>query len=179
MIKHQDQRVGIFVDVQNMYHSARNLYSSHVNFGKILEEAVAGRKLIRAIAYVIKAQNPEEEKFFGALEKQGFEVKMKELQVFWGGLKKADWDVGIVIDSIKLSSILDVIILVTGDGDFVPLVEYLQYHGRQIEIIAFGETTSSRLKEKADEFMDLSKNKRKFLIAARTQSVKRKASNNN
>ena len=70
MIKHPDQRVGVFVDVQNMYHSAKNLYKAKVNFGKILEIAVSGRKLIRAIAYVIRSQSKEEEGFFEALELQ-------------------------------------------------------------------------------------------------------------
>ena len=80
MFKHKDQRIGVFVDVQNMYYSSRNLYEKHVNFGKILESAVKGRQLIRAISYVIKADNQEEQKFFGALDKLGFEVRQKDLQ---------------------------------------------------------------------------------------------------
>jgi len=164
MIKHKEQRVGVFVDVQNLYYSAKNLYKAKVNFAKILERAVSDRKLIRAVAYVIKAQNPEEQKFFEALDKQGFEVKMKDLQVFFGGLKKGDWDIGIVMDIIKLSNKLDVVILVTGDGDFVPLIEYLKNHGQYVEVMAFGESASSRLKEQADEFFDFSSDKRKYLL---------------
>ncbi len=172
MIKHPDQRVGVFVDVQNMYHSAKNLYKAKVNFGKILEIAVSGRKLIRAIAYVIRSQSKEEEGFFEALDKQGFEIKLKDLQIFYGGMKKGDWDVGMAVDAITLAPSLDVIVLVTGDGDFVPLVKYLQYHGKQVEIIAFGQTTSSKLRETADTFTDLSENKRKFLI--KESPIKRK-----
>lgn len=167
MIKHKEQRVGVFVDVQNLYYSAKNLYQAKVNFAKILEIAVSGRKLIRAIAYVIRAQNPEEQRFFEALDKQGFEVKMKDLQIFFGGMKKGDWDIGIVMDIIKLSSKLDVVVLVTGDGDFVPLVEYLSNHGQFVEVMAFGESASAKLKEEANEFIDLSKDKNKFLLKSK------------
>ncbi|MFH1712863.1 MAG: NYN domain-containing protein [Candidatus Jacksonbacteria bacterium] len=164
MIKHPDQRVGVFVDVQNMYYSAKNLYDRHVNFASILKEAVAGRKLIRATAYTIKAQLPEENNFFEALKMQGFEIKSKELQVFPGGVKKGDWDVGIAVDAIKLSRQLDVVVLVTGDGDYLPLVEFLQYHGLLVEIIAFKKTASSKLIERADDYIDLSLNIRRFLM---------------
>ena len=167
MHKHKDQRVGVFVDVQNMYYSAKNLYNSYVNFGKVLEVAVAGRKLIRAAAYVVEAGLPEEPSFFKALQDQGFRTESKELQIFAGGHKKADWDVGISVDAIKMSKQLDVVILVTGDGDFIPLVEYLQYHGVLVEVIAFEKTSSSKLKGKVDDFIDLSSDMKKFLIKAR------------
>jgi len=163
MIKHKDQRVGVLVDVSNMYHSAKNLFGKRVNFKEILKEAVAGRKLIRAIAYVIRTETEEEMPFFEALSQQGFEVKMKDLQIFAGGAKKADWDVGITVDAIKLTDKLDVVILVTGDGDYLPLVSYMQNtKGCLVEIMAFRQTASSKLIEEADDFIDLSENK-KFL----------------
>ncbi|MFH1867135.1 MAG: NYN domain-containing protein [Patescibacteria group bacterium] len=164
MLQHKDQRVGVFVDVQNMYYSGRNLYNTKVNFGAILSLSVATRKLIRAIAYVVRAEAPEETKFFEALDKQGFELKMKDLQVFWGGAKKGDWDVGLAIDAISMAPKLDVIVLVTGDGDYVPLVQYLQFLGQRVEVVAFGKTTSAKLVEAADDFFDLSTNPRKFLL---------------
>ncbi|MFA4818300.1 MAG: NYN domain-containing protein [Patescibacteria group bacterium] len=164
MLKHKDQRVGVFIDVQNMYYSARNLYGARVNFGNILEQAVSGRKLIRAIAYVIKAEAPEEVKFFEALDKQGFELKMKDLQVFVGGAKKGDWDVGVAIDAISMAPKLDVIVLVTGDGDFVPLVQFLQFLGQRVEVIAFGDTASAKLIEQADDFFDLATQPNKYLF---------------
>lgn len=164
MIKHKEQRVGVLVDVSNMYHSAKNLYKRRVNFKEILKEAVAGRKLIRATAYAVKTESGEEEHFFEALSQQGFEVKMKDLQIFAGGAKKADWDVGIAVDAIKLADKLDVIVLVTGDGDYLPLVNYLQNtKGCLIEIIAFKQTTSNKLIEEADDFTDLSGDRR-FLL---------------
>ncbi len=164
-MRHPDQRVGVFIDVANLYHSAKNLFGARVNFGKLLEAAVADRKLIRAIAYAIRSQtSPDEDKFFEALKTQGFEVQMKDLQVFAGGAKKGDWDIGMAMDMIRMSSKLDVIVLVTGDGDFVPLVEYLQNHGQFVEVMAFGESGSAKLKEEADEFIDLSADKRRYLI---------------
>src|SRR3989338_5640146 len=170
MIKHKEQRVGVFVDAANMYHSAKNLFGARVNFTEVLKAAVNDRRLIRAIAYVIKSHSAEEQSFFEALDKGGFEVKTKDLQVFAGGTKKADWDVGITIDVISLASKLDVVVLVTGDGDFIPLVEYLQFQGQLVEVVAFGETTSIRLKEAADDVIDLSANKRQFLINQRKPS---------
>lgn len=164
IIKHKEQRVGIFIDVQNMYHSAKNLYNSRVNFKEVLNTAVAGRKLVRAIAYVIKTESGEEQPFFEALTHLGIETKIKDLQIFFGGLKKADWDVGITIDAIRMASSLDVIVLISGDGDFLPLVEYLKNQGRQVEIIAFGKSASSKIIEDADDFIDLSKNTKKYLI---------------
>jgi len=164
MIKHKEQRVGVLVDVSNMYHSAKNLYHKRVNFKEVLKEAVAGRKLIRAIAYVVRTEQGEETPFFEALDKQGFEVNMKDLQIFAGGAKKGDWDVGITVDAIKLSQNLDVIILITGDGDYVPLVKYLKENkGCLVEVMAFGRTASSALVEESDSFIDLSDDK-KFLL---------------
>ncbi len=165
MARFKEQRVGVLVDIQNLYYSARVLHSKKVNFKNVLQEAVSGRKLIRAIAYGIKTTEGLEEKFFEALEKQGFEVKTKDLQIFPGGQKKGDWDVGITVDAIKLSKSLDVLVLVSGDGDYIPVVEYIQNTtGCIVEVMAFIESASGKLIEKADEFINLSKNKRKFLI---------------
>ncbi|MBI5134999.1 NYN domain-containing protein [Candidatus Uhrbacteria bacterium] len=168
MFKHPEQRVGVFVDVGNMYHSAKNLHNAKVNFKEVLKAAVSDRKLVRAIAYVINSKAQEEQKFFEALDNQGFEVRMKDLQVFLGGNKKGDWDAGMVVDVIKLAPKLDVVVLVTGDGDFAPLVEYLQAHGTLVEAIGFRETTSARLIETADDYTDLSDpnngGRRRFLL---------------
>lgn len=164
MIKHPEQRVGVFVDIQNMYYSAKNIYNSKVNFGEILQTGIAGRKLIRAIAYVVRAEAPEEQSFFDALSKQGFEIKMKDLQVFFGGQKKGDWDVGVAIDTIRIANKLDVVVLVSGDGDFIPLVEYLKFIGQQVEVIAYSKSASSKLMEIADDFTDLCSNEDKYLI---------------
>jgi len=165
IIKHKDQRVAVLVDVQNMYHSAKNIFGARVNFKEVLRAAVGSRKLIRAVAYVINTETPEEKSFFEALSKSGLEVKMKDLQIFPGGMKKGDWDVGIAIDAIKFSSLVDAIVIVGGDGDFIPLVEYLKLNkGIQTEVIAFKKSASAKLQEVVDDFIDLEKDKNKYLI---------------
>lgn len=165
MSKNKEQRVGVLVDVQNLYYTAKVLYKKKVNFKNILAEGIGNRKFIRAIAYGVTTEEGLEEKFFEALEKHGFEMKTKDLQIFAGGSKKADWDVGITVDAIKMSKSLDVIVLVSGDGDYVPMIEYVQNTtGCRVEVIAFQKSTSAKLIEAADEFTDLSENKRKFLI---------------
>jgi uncharacterized LabA/DUF88 family protein len=165
VIKHNNQRVGIFIDTQNLYHSAKNLYHSKVNFGKVIEEALAGRSLIRAIAYVITTEGGDEKGFFEALSKMGIETKTKDLQIFAGGSKKADWDVGLAVDAIKMAPKLDAIILLTGDGDFVPLVEYLKTNeGCQVEVVSFGKSTSAKLIEASDDFTDLDQTPKKYLL---------------
>lgn len=165
MAKFLEQRVGVLVDIQNLYYSAKVLYGKKVNFKKVLEEAVAGRKLIRAIAYGIKTLEGQEEKFFDALGKQGFEVKTKDLQIFPGGQKKGDWDVGIAVDAIKMSKTLDAVVLISGDGDYIPVVKYVQNTtGCRVEGMAFLESTSNKLVEELDDFTNLSEGKKKFLI---------------
>ena len=164
VIKNKEQRVGVFIDTQNLYHSARNLYKARVNFGAVLKEAVAGRKLVRAVAYVITSETGEEKNFFEALGKLGIETKTKDLQVFYGGFKKGDWDVGLAVDAIKFASKLDAVVLVAGDGDYVPMVEYIQNLGTQVEAISFGKSTSGKLRDAVDDFIDLSLNPKKYLI---------------
>ncbi|MSR73223.1 NYN domain-containing protein [Candidatus Parcubacteria bacterium] len=165
VIKHKNQRVGIFIDTQNLYHSAKNLYKARVNFGQVVKDALAGRQLIRAVAYVITTESGEEKSFFEALGKVGIETKTKNLQIFSGGAKKADWDVGLAVDAIQLAPKLDTVVIVSGDGDFIPLLEYLRINeGCQVEVVAFGKSSSSKLIETADDFIDLDDNPRKYLM---------------
>ncbi len=168
VIKHSAQRVGVFIDTQNLYHSAKHLYKTRVNFANVLEEAVGNRILVRAIAYVISTESGEEKGFFDALTKIGIETKVKDLQIFADGAKKADWDVGLAIDAVKMSPKLDTIIIASGDGDYVPLIEYLDMNeGCQVEVISFGKSSSAKLKEAAHAFTDMCEDPRKFLIGYR------------
>lgn len=195
--RYSNQRVGIFVDVQNLYHSAKNLHHGRVNYAELMKHLVGDRQLIRALAYVVKSEGVEpqhaaherggerdrnarmsgrgtrgtsaanaladdgaelssEAAFFEALEKAGLELRMKDLQIYAGGMKKADWDVGMAVDAIRMSSFLDVIILVTGDGDFLPLVDYLKWGaGRLVEVAAFRRSASSKIQEAADRFINI------------------------
>ena len=164
MLTNKTQRVGLFVDVQNMYYSAKNLYSKKVNFGELMQIGANNRSLVRAIAYVIRADVEPESNFFEALQKQGYEVKAKDLQVFFGGAKKGDWDVGIAMDVMRTAAKLDTIVLVSGDGDFKDLLEHVKSLGCRAEVIAFGKTASSRLIEEADRYVDLDNIKERVLI---------------
>ena len=163
-LKHPEQRVGVFIDGQNMYYSAKNLYNKKVNFGNIVTEAVAGRKLIRSIAYVVRTESKDEQPFFEALYNLGIETREKDLQIFSSGMKKADWDVGLAVDAIRLAPSLDAVVIVSGDGDYIPLVEYLQSTGKQVEALAFGGTSSGKLIESLDDFIDLGQDLEKYLI---------------
>lgn len=178
LIPNKEQRVGIFIDIQNLYHSAKNLYGGRVNYGELIKHLVGDRRLVRALAYVVKS-DPEtgEDSFFEALEKAGIELRVKDIQVFASGVKKADWDVGMAVDAIRMASALDVVILVSGDGDFLPLVNYLQSGlGKGVEVAAFGRTSSARLKETADRFIDLDNTPRMvFKTLKKTNQVRRRS----
>ena len=177
IIKHPEQRVGVFIDTQNLYHSAKNIYHARVNFGNVLKDSLAGRRLVRARAYAVTTESGEEKAFFEALGKVGIEMRLKDLQVFAGGAKKADWDVGLAVDAITASPKLDTVIIFTGDGDFVPLVQYLQMHaGCQVEVVSFGRSTSLKLKESADDFLDLDEEPKRYLISYRGPSMRRSTS---
>ncbi len=164
-LKHKEQRVAVFVDVQNMYYSAKNLFQAKVDFGAILNDSLAGRKLIRAFAYVIKADVGAEAEFFEALSKRGYEVREKVLQTFYDGSKKGDWDVGLCMDVIRMLNKIDVLILASGDGDYVELLEYAQSQGVRTEVVAFGKSASSKLFDTADDAIDMCENPKKFLIS--------------
>ncbi len=156
IVKNPDQRVAILVDVQNLYYSAKNLYHTKVNYKNLLSLLLHKRVLVRAIAYVINADEEKENEFFEAINNAGFEVKEKKLQVFYGGAKKGDWDIGIAMDAIRLGNKVDSIILVSGDGDFRPVVNYLQQStGCLVEVAAFKRAANSELIAMADDFINI------------------------
>jgi uncharacterized LabA/DUF88 family protein len=166
MIKRPSQRVAVLIDAQNMYHSAKHLYDAKLNFPAVVRAAVEGRQLIRAIAYVAKSKTGDEMAFFEALVEGGIELRVKDVLEFSSGMKKADWDVGMTIDAVKLAEKVDALILMTGDGDFVPCVEYLQARGVVVEVIAFAKSSSSELKGACDMFYDIAEEADQFLLRA-------------
>jgi uncharacterized LabA/DUF88 family protein len=175
---YRDQRVCVLVDVQNLYYSGKNLYNAKVNFDEIMKTALRGRKLVRAICYAIKADMKDEGNFHEALEKIGFEVKTKDLLIFHGGHKKGDWDVGIAMDAVRAAEKADTIVVVSGDGDFKELYEYVRGKGCRVEVIAFGRTASSSVKEYVDLFIDIDKDK-KYLIPLKGYRPMMNNNNNN
>jgi uncharacterized LabA/DUF88 family protein len=161
------QRVAVLIDTQNMYHSAKHIHGARLAFGKIVDAVANGRPIVRTLAYVAKSKTGEEQAFFDALQEAGIELRCKDVQEFASGEKKADWDVGIAVDAIKLAEKVDAIVLMTGDGDFVPLVQYLKEHGIYVEAAAFGESTNAGLRASVDRFFDISTEGREFLMGSR------------
>jgi len=161
---HPGQRVAVLADAQNLYHTAQSAYSRNIDYSALLEKAVQDRELTRAIAYVIRADAPEEESFFEALEDIGFETKIKDLKTFADGSKKADWDVGMSLDAVTLANHVDTVVLCTGDGDFSRLCSHLRHEGVRVEVMAFETATSEDLIAEADTFMDLSDREETFLL---------------
>jgi uncharacterized LabA/DUF88 family protein len=161
---HGNQRVAVLADSQNLYHTAHSLHSRNIDYTALLEEAVHDRELVRAIAYVIRADSPEEESFFEALRDIGFETKIKEIKTYGDGSKKADWDVGISLDAVTLADHVDTLVLCSGDGDFSRLCSHLRHEGVRIEVFGFAESTAAELVEAADSFVDMGENSERFLL---------------
>ena len=147
----KSQRVAILVDVQNMYYSARKIYGSKLSFQKLLPTLLNNRRLVRAIAYVVEKEGADQEKFYEVLRRTGFEIKRRDLIVRSDGSRKGDWDMGIAIDAISMAEKVDVVVLVTGDGDFVALVNMLKSRGVRVEVASFRESTSESLMYAANE----------------------------
>ncbi|MFB6138440.1 MAG: NYN domain-containing protein [Halobacteriaceae archaeon] len=161
---HPGQRVAVLADSQNLYHTAQSLHSRNVDYSALLDKAVQRRELVRAIAYVIRADGPEEESFFEALEDIGYETRVKDIQTFADGSKKADWDVGMSLDAVTLASRVDTVVLCTGDGDFARLCTHLRHEGVRTEVLGFGSSTAEALVEAADAFVDMGERVETFLL---------------
>lgn len=161
---HPDQRVAVLADAQNLYHSAHSLHSRNVDYGALLEKAVQDRRLVRAIAYVVRAESPDEASFFEALTEIGFETKIKDIKTYSDGSKKADWDVGMSLDAVTLADHVDTVVLCTGDGDFSRLCSHLRHEGVRVEVMAFGASTADELVESADAMVDLAERPETFLL---------------
>ncbi|ELZ26690.1 hypothetical protein C474_18655 [Halogeometricum pallidum JCM 14848] len=161
---HPGQRVAVLADAQNLYHSAQSLYSRNIDYSSLLDKSVADRNLTRAIAYVVRADSPDEETFFDALVDIGFETKIRDIKTFGDGSKKADWDVGMSLDAVTLANHVDTVVLCTGDGDFSRLCSHLRHEGVRVEVIAFKESTADELVEAADNFINMSDRQDTFLL---------------
>lgn len=149
------QRIGIFVDVQNIFYSAKNIFHSKVNFKKLMDMIVGERNMIRAIAYIVLHGDIDQGGFLEVLTRMGYEIKTKELKIRPDGTAKGDWDMGIAIDSIAIADKVDTIVLVSGDGDFAPLVEMLKARGCRVEIVAFERSAARELIEAASIFIPI------------------------
>lgn len=164
------QRVGVFVDVQNMFYSAYDSYGGRLNYRKLLETIARQRCVIRAIAYVIRSET-DQGSFLSMLREVGFEVKTKEPRLRNDGSRRGHWDIGIAIDTLLLAPKLDVVALVTGDGDFTELARTLVSLGLRVEVYGFDRNTSRELKDTATEFYPI---REELILKETTESSEQK-----
>jgi uncharacterized LabA/DUF88 family protein len=161
---HPAQRVAVLADSQNLYHAAHSSYSRNVDYTQLLEDAVDDRELVRAIAYVIRADSPSEEEFFDALREIGFETKIKDIKTFADGSQKANWDLGMCLDAVTLAGKIDTFVLCSGDGDFARLCTHLRHEGVRTEVFGFGDSMAEELVEAADSVNDMSEDADRYLL---------------
>ena len=146
------QRVGVFVDVQNVYYSAKHQFRGKLHFAKLLETIVRERQLVRAISYIVQTPDIDQSNFIAMLLQNGYEVRAKALRLRADGTAKGDWDMGIAIDTMAMAERLDVVALVSGDGDFTDLVNMLKAKGLRVEVYSFPYSTAEELRTASTEF---------------------------
>ncbi|MGH9868931.1 MAG: NYN domain-containing protein [Candidatus Polarisedimenticolia bacterium] len=156
----EPERVGLFVDVQNMYYAARQL-NARLDFGALMNATTRGRRLIRAMAYVVQNRDIDQSGFLAMLQQKNYEVRRKDLKIRSDGSSKGDWDMEMALDILKMAGSLDVVVLVTGDGDFASLVTQIRTLGPQVEVYSFPGSTAKELVEAADRHVALDES---FLI---------------
>ncbi len=152
------EKIALFVDSQNLYYSARMGYAAKVNYEKLLRLITGNRNLVKAYAYIVQPPDGDVRPFATSLEHIGYIVKTKDVRTRANGSAKANWDMGIALDILGMLDAVDTIVLASGDGDFVPLVDFIKLKNKRVEIFAFPENTAYDLKEKADRFEPLSEN---------------------
>jgi len=154
-------RIGLFIDTQNLYHSARDLADRTVNFETLLNVAQKDRELVHAVAYTVEKDGESTSRpFIYKLSALGYKVWRMTLSLHHvtdGGkpIWEGNWDMGMVADMVRLMDHLDIIVLGSGDGDFTDIVELLQERGKRVEVIAFREHTAQKLIDAADRFTHL------------------------
>jgi uncharacterized LabA/DUF88 family protein len=152
------ERVGVFVDVANLLYSARTLRIA-VDFGKLLDFLRGNRRLVRAHAYCPTSPQPgDEQMFLQAVKGLGYRITTKNYKTFSSGAKKADLDLDLCMDVVRLvdGRAVDCVVLVSGDSDFMPMLDYCSDHGIRVEVAAFDEAMSATLRQSCDLFVNLS-----------------------
>jgi uncharacterized LabA/DUF88 family protein len=149
--KGEPERVGVFIDVQNMYYSARQL-KGKLDFDALLQACVLDRRLIQASAYVVESKEIDQSGFIAMLQQRAIEVRRKTLKIRADGSMKGDWDMEMALDILDMAPKLDIVVLVSGDGDFTSLVRRVKTMGPKVEVVAFPRNTAKSLLEAADRF---------------------------
>jgi uncharacterized LabA/DUF88 family protein len=165
--KGEPERVGVFIDVQNVYYGARQL-KGKLDFDALLEAAVLDRRLIQATAYVVESKEIDQSGFIARLQQRAIEVRRKTLRVRSDGSMKGDWDMEMALDILDAAPRLDVVVLVSGDGDFTSLASRVKAIGPRVEVMAFPRNTAKSLLETADRFQALD---RRYMIRPAAQGV--------
>jgi uncharacterized LabA/DUF88 family protein len=154
-MRRQEHRVGVFVDVQNMFYAAKKQFEARLDYVKLLQHVLKGRRLVTAIAYVVENPEIDQSSFFSLLSHHSFTIRKKALIQRADGSQKGDCDMEIAMDILNLAESLDVVALISGDGDFVSLLHTVKTRGPTIEVHAFPQNTALDLKEVADEFFPI------------------------
>jgi uncharacterized LabA/DUF88 family protein len=154
----EKERIALFVDSQNLYYSARTGYAAKVNYEKLLRLITGTRNLVKAYAYIVQPPEGDVKPFATSLERIGYIVKTKDVRTRADGSAKANWDMGMALDILGTLDRIDTIVLASGDGDFVPLIDFIKGSNKRVEIFAFPDNTAYDLKEKADRFEPLGEN---------------------
>lgn len=148
------RRLGIFIDNQNVYYSTRGYFGKKLNYQKLLELLVKDRHLVKAVCYIVDQPEVDQEGFKNILKNYGITVRERELIRRADGSAKGNWDIGIAVDVLTMveKNSLDIVVLVTCDGDFVDLIKLLSAKGIRSEVAGFAMNMAMSLKETADEY---------------------------
>jgi uncharacterized LabA/DUF88 family protein len=150
------KNVALFVDVQNVYYTTRQQFSRHFNYTHFWNEATRDRKVVKAIAFATDRNDEKQRQFQNILRAIGFEVKLRPFIQRFDGSAKGDWDVGITLDVLEYAPLADVVVLVSGDGDFDLLVERVRAKFQvSVEIYGVAELTAESLLRVADRFVPI------------------------
>ena len=150
------EKVVLFVDVQNVYYTTKQAFGRNFDYNKFWQQATSNRQVVKAIAYAIDRGDAKQKEFQNILRAIGFEVKLKPFIQRSDGTAKGDWDVGITIDALEYSKDADVVILVSGDGDFDLLVNKLKLdNDKRVEVYGVESLTALSLVNAASEFVSI------------------------
>jgi len=159
-------KVSIFVDVQNVYYTTKQAFNCNFNYNQFWAEATTNRTVVNAFAYAIDRDNDKQKQFQNILKAIGFDVKLKPYIQRQDGSAKGDWDVGITLDVMSCAKDSDVIILVSGDGDFDLLVDKVKAEFNiPVEVYGVAQLTARSLINSASKFVAIDND---LLLKART-----------
>ncbi len=149
------KNVAVFVDVANIFYAAKAA-GVDIDYVTLLKSATAGRDFVRAYAYTgLDPENENQRQFHSFLARSGYKVVSKDIRKYGDGRIKANLDIELVVDMMRIAQHIDIAVVVSGDGDFAPAIRAVQQLGVRCEVISFRGNTSSDLIEVADVFTDI------------------------